>query len=133
MDDPAIESRFEPWLRSFALDGFIHLHVSAVMEGLPELVQTDFLTDPGFRMVDYEPGRGVVMHVPVASPTFGKPSRAIVLQRTLRHRPIDFVRYVIAHELAHAHLYNRGRSPDEDPEFAADELAKAWGFPKPLR
>jgi hypothetical protein len=133
MDGPAVESRFDPWLRSFQLDGFIHLHVTAVIQGLPDVVQADFLSDPSFRMMDYEPGRGVVMHVPVASPTFGRPSRAVVLKRTLRHRPIDFVRYVIAHELAHAHLFNRGRHPDEDPEFAADELAAAWGFPKPTK
>jgi hypothetical protein len=133
MDGPAAESRFESWLRPFALDGFIHLHVAAVMEGLPVFVTDDFLADPSFRMCDYEPGRGVVMHVPVASPGFGKPSRAVVLKRTLRHRPIDFVRYVIAHEFAHAHLFNRGRSPGEDPEFAADELAASWGFPRPLK
>jgi hypothetical protein len=131
MDGPATTSRFEDWLGAFGLDRFIHLHVAAVMEGLPGEVRDDFLTDPSFRMSDYEPGRGVVMHVPVASPGFGKPSRAVVLKRTLRHRPIEFVRYVIAHELAHAHLFNRGRSPEEDPEHAADELAKAWGFPRP--
>lgn len=132
MDGSADESRFDPWLRPFALDGFIHGHVAAVLEGLPDVVKDDFLGDPGFRMSDYEPGRGVVMHVAVASPTFRRPSRAVVLKRTLRHRPTDFVRYVIAHELAHAHLFNRGRSPGEDPEFAADELAASWGFPKPM-
>ena len=57
--------------------------------------------------------------------------RSVVLKRTLRHRPIAFVRWVIAHELAHAHLRNGGRHPGEDPEHAADSLAAAWGFPKP--
>jgi hypothetical protein len=38
---------------------------------------------------------------------------------------------VIAHELAHAHLRNGGRHPEEDPEHAADSLAADWGFPRP--
>jgi len=54
-----------------------------------------------------------------------------VLKRTLRLRPQPFVRYVIAHELAHAHLRNRGRWEAEDPEHAADALAAEWGFPRP--
>jgi len=61
------------------------------------------------------------------------PGRSVVLKRTLRYRPEEFVRYVIAHELAHAHLRNGGRSPGEDPEVAADSLAEAWGFPRPRR
>jgi hypothetical protein len=38
---------------------------------------------------------------------------------------------VIAHELAHAHLRNRGRWVGDDPEVAADSLAADWGWPKP--
>ena len=56
---------------------------------------------------------------------------AVVLKRTLRRRPVEFVRWVIAHELAHAHLRNAGRWPGDDPERAADALAERWGFPKP--
>ena len=42
-----------------------------------------------------------------------------------------FANKMIAHELAHAYLRHAGRHPDEDPEFAADSLAAAWGFPRP--
>ena len=55
----------------------------------------------------------------------------VVLKRTLCRRPIEFVRWVIAHELAHAHLRNGGRWAGDDPERAADALAAGWGFPKP--
>jgi hypothetical protein len=41
------------------------------------------------------------------------------------------VRWVIAHELAHAHLRNGGRWLGDDPEHAADALAAGWGFPRP--
>jgi hypothetical protein len=73
------------------------------------------------------------MHVPVRLPRgySGSGGRSVVLKRTLTRRPLPFVRYVIAHELAHAHLRNAGRFPGEDPEHAADALAAEWGFPKP--
>jgi predicted SprT family Zn-dependent metalloprotease len=57
----------------------------------------------------------------------------VVLKRTLLFRSVAFTRYIIAHELAHAHLRNRGRTDQEDPEFAADSLAADWGFPRPSR
>jgi Zn-dependent peptidase ImmA (M78 family) len=41
------------------------------------------------------------------------------------------VQYVIAHELAHAHLRNGGRWEGDDPERAADALAAEWGFTRP--
>jgi hypothetical protein len=71
------------------------------------------------------------MHVPVASPRRNRPARSVVLKRTLRHRPLAFVRWLIAHEVAHAHLRHGGRWPGEDPEHAADALAADWGFPRP--
>ena len=40
------------------------------------------------------------------------------------------MRYVIAHELAHAVLRNGGRWGSDDPEEAADALAAQWGFAK---
>ena len=54
-----------------------------------------------------------------------------MLKRTLRTGRRPFVRWVIAHELAHAHLRNGGRWPGDDPEHAADALAAGWGFPRP--
>ena len=102
------------------------------MRRLPVDVREDLIADERFRICDYEPGPGVIAHVPVGMPGVGQASRSVVLKRTLRHRPEAFVRYVIAHELAHAHLRNRGRSPAEDPEGAADALAAEWGFPRPI-
>ena len=122
------------WLSRFALHELLHDHVAVVMERLPRPVREGFLNDPGFAMCDYEPGPGVVVHVPIGSPRGRRrPGRAVVLKRTLRHRPAAFIRYVIAHELAHAHLHNGGRFPGDDPEHAADALAASWGFPRPMR
>ena len=119
------------WLSRFELDAFLHAHVVGVLIELPDVVRDDLLTDKSFRICDYEPGPGVVAHVPVGLPGRRRASRSVVLKRTLRRRPPAFVRYVIAHELAHAHLRNRGRWPGDDPEHAADALAAEWGFPRP--
>jgi hypothetical protein len=119
------------WLSRFELDEFLHAHVAEVLVVLPDPVREDLLTDESFRICDYEPGPGVVFHVLVGSPVRNGKSRSVVLKRTLRRRPVPFVRYVIAHELAHAHLRNGGRWPGDDPEHAADALAAEWGFPRP--
>ena len=126
-----MDPRLEAWLLAFRLDAALHAHAIAVLTALPPHVQEDFITDPRFMIADYEPGPGVVMEVPVGAPAFNSASRSVMLKRTLRRRPHEFARYVIAHELAHAHLRNQGRSPNEDPEHAADSLAAAWGFPRP--
>lgn len=116
-------------LDAFPLDPFLRGHVEAVMAALPAAVRHDLLSDPGFSLCDYEPGPNGVTF-PVAAP--GRtPSRCVLLKRTLRRRPPSFIRWVIAHELAHAHLRNAGRHPAEDPEHAADALAAEWGFPRP--
>jgi hypothetical protein len=122
---------FDSWLRAFSLDASLHDHVHDVICSLPQAIRHDFVTDPAFTIFDYEPGPRAVAHIPVGMPTARRPSRSVVLKRTLRHRPHAFVRYVIAHELAHAHLCNRGRWESEDPEHAADALAAEWGFPRP--
>ncbi len=119
------------WLSGFGLDEFMRSEVAGVMAVLPGHVRDDIVRDPSFTLFDYEPGPGVVMHVPVGVPGRKAASRSVVFKRTLRHRPAAFVRYVIAHELAHAHLRNAGRWPGEDPEHAADALAAEWGFPRP--
>jgi hypothetical protein len=121
----------ETWLRAFSLDDFLHDCVLEVLLGLPRAVRDDVVNDPQFVLCDYEPATSKIVHVPLRfAPGLG-PGRSVVLKRTLRRRPIEFVRWVIAHELAHAHLRNVGRSRGEDPEFAADALAAEWGFPKP--
>ena len=124
------DATIHDWLIRFRLDGFLHAHVAAVVLKLPEHVRADLMTDAGFRLCDYEPDQGTFL-VPMAIPGRHGASRSVVLKRTLRRRPEPFVRYVIAHELAHAHLRNVGRHPDEDPELAADALAAEWGFPRP--
>ena len=121
----------DQWLRPFALDEHLHAHAAEVIASLPAEVRRDLMDDPAFTMCDYEPGPGRIFHVPVKL-SHRAPGRAVVLKRTLRRRPIEFVRWVIAHELAHAHLRNRGRWEGDDPEHAADALAAGWGFPRPL-
>lgn len=127
----------DEWLVGFGLDDFLHREVAGVIGVLPRHVRDDFLDDPAFTVCDYDPRPGVAVHVPVRLPRERDDrrrtgaGRSVVLKRTLARRPLPFVRYVIAHELAHAHLRNAGRFPGEDPEHAADALAAEWGFPKP--
>ena len=126
-----MHDRLINWLRGFDLDDFLLAHVAGVMDGLPDSVRDDFLGDPAFVLFDYEPAAGAMTVVPVGPPRRNAAGRSVVLKRTLRRRPPAFVRYVIAHELAHAHLRNAGRHPGEDPERAADALAAEWGYPRP--
>ena len=126
-----MHQRIDQWLQPFGLDGQLHEHVVAVVVELPDPIRTDLLTDPSFQFSDYEPGRDVVAMIRVAAPSARRPGRSVVLKRTLRHRPPAFIRYIIAHELAHAYLRNAGRWPGDDPETAADALAAEWGFGRP--
>jgi hypothetical protein len=118
------------WLREFELDEHLRAHTAQIVASLPAAVREDLMGDPAFVMCDYEPA-GLSYQVPVRFPSPRGPSRAVVLKRTLRNRPQAFVKWVIAHELAHAHLRNAGRWPGDDPEHAADALAAGWGFPRP--
>jgi len=106
--------------------------VERVLVGVPTAVLDDFVHDPAFILCDYDahPVRGA--EIPVRL-TPGHPGRSVVLKRSLSRRPVPFIHWVIAHELAHAHLRNRGRTEFEDPEQAADALAASWGFPRPER
>ena len=128
---PTVAPDIDTWLRPFALDAQLHAHAAEVVASLPPHVREDFMDDPAFTMCDYEPKAGKAFHVPVKLPARRRASRSVVFKRTLRSRPESFVRWVIAHELAHAHLRNAGRWPGEDPEIAADDLAAGWGFPRP--
>lgn len=121
------------WLERFALDRFIHGETAHVVRALPESVQRDLMDDPTFTLCDYDPTTGEGMRVPMSIPSVNGCSRSVVLKRTLARRSQPFVHWLIAHELAHAHLRNAGRWPEEDPEHAADALAAAWGFPRPPR
>ncbi len=64
--------------------------LAEVFRSLPPLVRDDLVMDPSFVLFDYEPGR--MMNVPVAAPARNRPARSVVLKRTLRHRPVKFVR-----------------------------------------
>jgi hypothetical protein len=119
----------EQWLEPFGLDAALRPHVAQVIVRLPDHVRDDLMRDPAFLLCDYEPG--AIAHIPMRLPAKGG-GRSVVLKRTLRRRPAAFVQYVIAHELAHAHLRNRGRWENDDPELAADSLAADWGFPRPI-
>jgi hypothetical protein len=124
-------SAIQDWLDAFPLDGWIREHVAAVVESLPEEVREDLMGEPGVVVYDYEPGPGVVMQVPVRFSVVGRPGRSVVIKRNIRNRPVAFVRWVIAHELAHVYLRHGGWGEESDPEVAADELAKEWGFARP--
>ena len=128
-----MRQKIHTWLAVFQLDPRLFAHVAEVVECLPALVRDDLMDDPSFVLHDYDPMERSMTCVPVATPSRGRPGRSVSLKRTLNRRPVEFVRWVIAHELAHAHLRNRGRSEQEDPEIAADSLAADWGFPKPPR
>ena len=119
------------WLARFNLHPSLQPHVRAVFEAMPASVRADLMRDPAFVICDYEPDPSRSFQVPVGMPDGQGGSRSVVLKRTLRRRSPDFIRWLVAHELAHAHLRNEGRWPSEDPEHAADALAAAWGFPRP--
>jgi hypothetical protein len=128
---PGADERIVRWLTGFRLDGCLHGHVARVLASMPESVRADLLGDPAFLLSDYEPVTGLAQPVLVRMTGAGGAGRSVVLKRTLRRRPEPFVRYVIAHEFAHAYLRNEGRFPGDDPEHAADALAAEWGFPRP--
>lgn len=121
------------WLERFKLHPTLKPHVHAVVEALPEEVRADLMSDPAFVICDYEPDPTRSFQVPMGRPGVNGSGRSVVLKRTLRRREPAFVRWLIAHELAHAHLRNEGRHAGEDPEAAADALAADWGFPRPER
>ena len=126
-----MNERINHWLDGFGLDESLAAHAAEVLGRMPDSAQADLVDDPAFRMLDYDPTPGKMTIIPVAAPRAKSAGRSVLLKRTLRHRPAAFVRWVIAHELAHAHLRNGGRWPGEDPEHAADALAAQWGFPRP--
>lgn len=125
-DEPIVR-----WLSAFRLDAFLHAHVARVLALMPERVRADLIGDPAFLLSDYEPVVGLSQPVLVRMTAKGGAGRSVVLKRSLRRRPEPFVRYIIAHEFAHAYLRNQGRWPGDDPEHAADALAAEWGFPRP--
>jgi hypothetical protein len=127
-----MQKQIEAWLTPFGLHESLQAQAAHVLNRLPAAVLGDLMGETGIVFYDYEPGKGVVMEIPVKAPTRQSAARSVVLKRTLCLRSPPFVRWLIAHELAHAHLRNGGRWPGDDPELAADELAAGWGFPRPV-
>lgn len=116
----------------FVIDPILHQRIVAVLRSLPNSVLQDLLHDDRFRMAVYDVNDPANSNLHMAPPGVGdNGSRMIAWKSSLSRAPLDFANYVIAHELAHAYLRNRGRTPEEDPEDAADALAKSWGYDKP--
>ena len=103
-----------------------------VLARMPADVVTSLLSDPCFQMAldNHVPGQGGTVWM--ARPGIGqwKGSRSVVLKRRLSDCAEAFAHYVIAHELAHAHLWNGAWGSLTDPEEAADAMAASWGFPR---
>ncbi|MDP2702448.1 MAG: hypothetical protein Q8P98_10315 [Candidatus Rokubacteria bacterium] len=133
---PAKEGRDEvnavhDFMATLISDPVMRERVLYVFSALPEGVQAEFMGDPGFGMGIYDTGPRGGSRLLIPCPQAAQGSRLVALERSLTARSRAFAHYVIAHELAHALLRNRGRHPEEDPEVAADSLAAAWGFPRP--
>lgn len=116
----------------FVGDPILNQRIVAVLRSLPNSVLQDLLHDERFRMAVYDVNDPANSYLHMAPPGVGdNGSRMIAWKSSLSRAPLDFANYVIAHEFAHAYLRNRGRTAEEDPEDAADALAKSWGFDKP--
>ncbi len=122
-----VSREVEEFVSTFITDETVKARVIHVFSALPEDIQQHFLRDPGFSIGMPDWGTRALIGPPQGS----QGSRLVLLKSSLRHRSRAFALYVIAHELAHAFLRNRGRSPEEDPEIAADSIAAEWGFPRP--
>jgi hypothetical protein len=132
MTPQTVTPQIHDWLAPFGLEEFLLQHVAEVLAALPPEVREDLMGDPAFVIYDYEPG--VIMHVPMRLGISG-PARTVVLKRTLRRRSEQFIRWLIAHELAHSFLRHGLRGPNKDKaandEATADALAAQWGFTRP--
>lgn len=124
---PTLAPGVELFLSRCVLGADILVHVRAVMAAMPEPVLGGLVGDERFVLLEADAREGFI----IPSPGGGTPVRAVVLKRRMWRNDPGFVRWVIAHELAHAHLGNRGRFDGDDPEHAADALAAEWGFVRP--
>ena len=104
--------------------------VLAVLTALPKDVQRGFLQDSRFTVSldNYTPERGSTVFMAVPGSTG---SRNVVLKPRLGECSENFALYVIAHEFAHAYLWNGPWGKITDVEEAADALAAKWGFHRP--
>ena len=111
----------------------LRLRVVNVLVAIPQDVVAGLLKDPCFQIAidNHVPGRGGTVWMACPGDVVWKGSRSVVLKRRLADGVETFAHYVIAHELAHAHLWNGSWGEITDPEQAADALAASWGFPRP--
>ncbi len=125
--------RFANYLKPFDQIPQLRERVQHVLDALPEEVQNDFLDDSRFQVTldNYQPGVGWSFVMP--APGLGtNGSRCVILRSKLAELNESFAQYVIAHEFAHAFLRNGGWGEITDIEEAADALAAAWGFTRPV-
>lgn len=120
----------DEFLGRCTLSAELREHVRVVMSAMPGEVRAGLVGDEAFVVVEWDNAGGQPAMFAVPAPG-RKPVRAVVLKRRMWRSEPAFVRWVIAHELAHAHLGNRGRFEGEDPEHAADAVAAEWGFRRP--
>jgi hypothetical protein len=122
---------FSRLLEAFPQGDPLRRRLAVVLQSLPRDVQHDFLHDPRFRitrLLQQQPHDQTLLALPAAD---GRASRCVVLKERLASCPEAYGLYVIAHELAHAHLRNGPWGEITDREQAADALAARWGFPRP--
>jgi hypothetical protein len=131
MHSPHDRSHVEFIRRSLTHETLV-VRATRVFDALPHDVLRDLLDDPSFGLheEDFVVGRG--SRVWMAAPTSAsRGSRSVVLRRRLVDCEEAFAHYIIAHELAHAYLWNGGWGDIADKEHAADALAASWGFVRP--
>ena len=111
----------------------LRTRVVQVLAAIPQDIVAGLLNDPCFQMAidNHVPGRGGTVWMACPGDVVWKGSRSVVLKKRLADCAENFAHYVIAHELAHAHLWNGPWGEITDPEHAADALAASWGFPRP--
>ena len=112
----------------------IRQRVLHVLWNIPSEIVAGLLNDPCFRIAidNFVPGQGGTVWMACPSDVPWRGSRSVVLKPRLSGGSDAFAHYVIAHELAHAHLWNGPWGEITDPEEAADALAATWGFARPL-
>jgi hypothetical protein len=111
----------------------LRVRVVNVLVTMPQEIVAGLLNDPCFQIAidNHVPGRGGTVWMACPGDVVWKGSRSVILKRRLADGVENFAHYVIAHELAHAHLWNGAWGEITDPEHAADALAASWGFPRP--
>lgn len=114
-------------------DPVLVLRVVDVLSTIPPDIVADLLCDPCFQIAidNHVPGRGGTVWMACPGDRPWKGSRTVVLKRRLVDSGEAFAHYVIAHEIAHAHLWNGAWGQITNPEEAADALAASWGFQRP--